>query len=389
MNDVPFRTVYVHALVRDEKGQKMSKSKGNVIDPLTLIDEWGADALRLTLTALSSPGRDIKLSTERVKGYRNFVTKLWNAARFCQLMLVGSAGAKINSPTVAPSHPQHPINRDIMEQLAYAIGRCEQHLADYRFDYYASELHQLIWHQFCDWYVEWAKPLLQNRAHPNHDETKETLLFALRQLLIMAHPVMPFVTEQLYQQFFAVTRNDFLSSQSWPLWHKDRQNKSPKDNSNIKTMAEVKSLIANIRSLRVSLGLGEKMLMRISGDVLAGLTAEQQVELLSLGYVVYKAEDVTQSKLITGEKPIAIATNAGQVFYLLLPKDFDRAGIKDRLGKELQRVAKDISVTRQKTDNKEFTARAKPELVADMLARLAELEASEGLLRRVEQSLFG
>src|SRR5918995_190101 len=192
MNDVPFRDVYIHALVRDAEGQKMSKSKGNVIDPLHVMDQFGTDALRFTLASMASPGRDLKLAEERIEGYRNFANKIWNAARFGLMYLDGARTA------VRPSERPFP-DRWILSRLNHTIQTVTSELEAYRFDRAASALYQFIWHEFCDWYVELIKPVLQNPSHADGPMTRQTLVETLEVTMRLLHPFMPFITEEIWQ----------------------------------------------------------------------------------------------------------------------------------------------------------------------------------------------
>ncbi len=212
---IPFRDVYIHALVRDAEGQKMSKSKGNVIDPLTKMSQYGTDALRFTLASMASPGRDMKLAEERIEGYRNFVTKIWNAARFIQLH---SHGPKT---TVTPERRTFP-DQWILSRLNNAIREVLKALDNYRFDQAASHLYQFIWHEYCDWYIELAKPSLQQDNHPDAAATRHTLLDSFEIIQRLLHPVMPFITEEIWQSF----PHEGLSimTQPFPTEHLDWSN---------------------------------------------------------------------------------------------------------------------------------------------------------------------
>ncbi len=212
---IPFRDVYIHALVRDAEGQKMSKSKGNVIDPLTKMSQYGTDALRFTLASMASPGRDMKLAEERIEGYRNFVTKIWNAARFIQLH---SHGPKT---TVTPERRTFP-DQWILSRLNNAIREVLKALDNYRFDQAASHLYQFIWHEYCDWYIELAKPSLQQDNHPDAAATRHTLLDSFEIIQRLLHPVMPFITEEIWQSF----PHEGLSimTQPFPTEHQDWSN---------------------------------------------------------------------------------------------------------------------------------------------------------------------
>ena len=192
MKEVPFENVYVHALVRDEKGQKMSKSKGNVIDPLTIINEFGADALRFTLISMSSPGRDVKLSLDRVKGYRNFITKIWNTFSYCEINDVFKL-KKIELVNI-----KLPANQWIIQKLNLYKQKIIQNINDYRFDEAAKNIYTYIWNYFCDWYIEFSKPLLNSKNNQTIKETKNILLYVQRENLSILHAFIPFVTEELW-----------------------------------------------------------------------------------------------------------------------------------------------------------------------------------------------
>ena len=190
--DVPFRDVYIHALVRDAEGQKMSKSKGNVIDPLTKMSQYGTDALRFTLASMASPGRDIKLAEDRIEGYRNFTNKIWNAARFLLLYAEGRRDA-------LPVHERTFPDQWILSRLHETIGSVTAHLEQYRFDHAANQLYHFIWHEYCDWYLELIKPALQAGETPEARCTRHTMLESFEILLRTLHPFMPFLTEEIWQ----------------------------------------------------------------------------------------------------------------------------------------------------------------------------------------------
>ncbi|HKO72295.1 MAG TPA: class I tRNA ligase family protein, partial [Bradyrhizobium sp.] len=192
MKDVPFPTVYIHALVRDEKGAKMSKSKGNVIDPLHLIDDYGADALRFTLAAMAAQGRDIKLAPQRVEGYRNFATKLWNACRFAEM------NACVLPAAFDASQPKETLNRWIAHETARASREVTEAIEAYRFNDAAGSIYRFVWNIYCDWYLELAKPVLMGEEGPAKTETRAMVAWARDQILKLLHPFMPFITEELW-----------------------------------------------------------------------------------------------------------------------------------------------------------------------------------------------
>ncbi|MDX2237080.1 MAG: valine--tRNA ligase [Hyphomonadaceae bacterium] len=212
MQQIPFRDVYIHALVRDEKGAKMSKSKGNVMDPLGLIDKYGADALRFTLAAMAAQGRDIKLSENRIEGYRNFATKLWTAARFAQ-MNECAVWDKFD-----PATPKVAVNRWIVGEVAKTAAAVTRELEQYRFNEAAGALYRFVWNVYCDWYLEFIKPLLAGEDEAAKLETRRTAAWALDQALILLHPFMPFITEELWARLgeFGAKRDRMLIMESWP-----------------------------------------------------------------------------------------------------------------------------------------------------------------------------
>src|SRR5579864_5622723 len=232
LGDVPFRTVYIHALVRDERGQKMSKSRGNIIDPLDLIGRYGCDALRFTLAALAAPGRDIKLAESRVEGNRNFVTKLWNAARFAEMN-----GAAAFDAGFDPRTCKLTINRWIASAMRDCAMAVTQALEAYRFDDAANRLYQFVWGTFCDWYLEFSKPILQGGDAGAQAETKATIGWVLAQIVHLLHPVMPFVTEEIWAQLGGQDAGLLLTA-AWP--------DLPPDLHDPQSAAEMDALIRDI-----------------------------------------------------------------------------------------------------------------------------------------------
>ena len=209
--EAPFKDVYIHALVRDEQGQKMSKSKGNVLDPLELIDKYGADALRFTLTALAAQGRDIKLSAGRIEGYRNFVTKIWNAARFTQI------NGCTHDEDFDPGSCELTVNKWIVGETVRASNEISAALEAYRFNEAAQTAYQFVWHQFCDWYLEFTKPILNDGDPLAKKEVRATTSWVFDQLLKFLHPIMPFVTEELWDQLAPKKgRKGMLMEDKWP-----------------------------------------------------------------------------------------------------------------------------------------------------------------------------
>src|SRR4051812_1850135 len=243
MGEAPWKTLYLHGLVRDAHGQKMSKSKGNTVDPLGLIDKYGADALRFTLAAMESQGRDIKLDEKRVEGYRNFATKLWNAARFLQMNGVGA------SDSIAAAAAKLPVNRWIIGEVVETLGKLNRAFDELRYDDVADAIYHFVWGTFCDWYVELIKGAFD-------EETKRVAAWAFDQILVMLHPLMPFITEELWN---ANERPYELIVAKWPV---------PEAQIDARAKAEIERLIklvVEIRSARTELNVppGAKVPLQI------------------------------------------------------------------------------------------------------------------------------
>ncbi len=208
MGEVPFKDVYIHALVRDEKGQKMSKSKGNVIDPLDMIDQYGTDALRFTITSMAAQGRDIRLSEDRIAGNRNFTTKLWNASKYCEM------NSCVYDPSFDPSMVQHTLNKWIIQSVSETKAAVDKALSNYRFNDASMALYQFTWNTFCDWYIEFTKLLFQDTDENIVKESKATTAWVLKQIIELLNPFMPYITEELNQAYF--DSNDLLLTSDWP-----------------------------------------------------------------------------------------------------------------------------------------------------------------------------
>jgi valyl-tRNA synthetase len=371
MNDVPFRDVYIHALVRDERGQKMSKSKGNIIDPLVLIDKYGTDALRFTLTALASQGRDIKLSESRVEGYRNFVTKLWNAARYAELnecRLVADFD---------PAACTLTVNRWIVAMVAGAADAVSILIGQYMFDAAANELYHFVWDTFCDWYVEFTKPILTSDKEAAKAETRATTAWALAQIVRLLHPIMPFVTEALWREWTGGP-NNMLIDQRWPEFDAS-VHRSPFREA-LEEMEWVTALIAKIREVRAE--------MNIPGATELPTYAKLVPEKLQwIGPHLDQIKRLARLKAIEfitpAAKMIQIGLDGAEIF-------LDAAGAIDldqeraRLAKEKSAIESELGKIAQKLGNAQFIAKAKPEAIEEQRERQAE---KQGALVRVGAAL--
>ncbi len=371
MQDVPFRKVYIHALVRDEKGQKMSKTKGNVIDPLNMIDQYGCDALRFALTALSTPGRDIRLSPARIEGYRNFATKLWNAARFCQMN-----GCAFD-PAFKPDTVQLTINRWIVGRVAQVQQQLAQHYTDHRFDLIAQTLYQFVWNDFCDWYVELSKPVLQTEGAEGQPETRATAAWVLAQMLKLLHPVMPFITEELYEGLNAAPGKMLMLEQWQPV--------ESGDTAAAQEIDWLIRLITEIRAVRNELNVPASAAIALQVKDAASATQRR-----------LKTHDATIKRLARVDRIEAINTppqQAAQIVlnemtvFLPLAAIIDLAQERARLDKESQKLQQEIAKLAQKLANDDFVAKAPPEVVEEQRQRLADNQAVLAKLQQARKAV--
>ncbi len=358
MKEKPFHTVYIHALVRDEKGQKMSKSKGNVIDPLDLMDQFGADALRFTLAAMAAQGRDIKLSTQRVEGYRNFGTKLWNAARFCEIN-----GAR-RDPDFDPIAARVTINRWIAGEVSRTRDSVTKAIEEHRYNDAAGSLYSFVWNVFCDWYVELIKPVLSGSDEAAKIETQHCAQWILDQILVLLHPFMPFITEELWQKTQA---QGMLIAAEWPSY---------KGLGDAKVDAEMNwviDFISQVRSVRAEMNVpaGAKV-----GCVIVGANTESrrraatwEQEIMRLARL--KAIDFEDK--VPGSSAQVVLGEA--VLALPLEGVIDFAAERTRLGKELEKVSKDIAIIDGRLGNAGFVAKAPEDVLEETRERKAALAA--------------
>jgi valyl-tRNA synthetase len=376
MDEVPFRDVYIHALVRDEKGQKMSKSKGNVIDPLDLIDTYGADALRFTLAAMAAQGRDIKLAPTRVEGYRNFATKLWNAARFAEINQCAPLAE------FDPATAKVTLNRWIAGESERTLAAVTESLQGFRFNEAASAIYHFIWHIYCDWYLELIKPILAG-SDQAAAETRAMAAFVLDRALTLLHPFMPFVTEELWRKLApAEGRATLLILTPWPE-HRGLQN--------AEADAEIGWLIrfiSEVRSVRAEMNVpaGAKVPLVISGasDETSARAARHQETLLRLA----RLDTIAFDKPPHGAVQIVLdeATLA-----LPLAGIIDVDAEQKRLKREIDKVGSEIRQLDAKLANEKFVSRAPEHVVEEQRERKSEAEAIaaklEQALKRLEAAL--
>jgi valyl-tRNA synthetase len=354
MKDVPFKAVYIHALVRDEKGQKMSKTKGNVIDPLEIIDKYGTDALRFTLTNLSTPGRDIRLAESRIESGRNFATKLWNATRFCQMN-----GCALKAG-FDPASAKQTVNRWIVGELAEAVEKTARAFDIYRFDEAANTLYQFAWSEFCDWYLEFAKPLLQGTDESAKAETQATTAWVLNALMHILHPVMPYITEEIWQAF---GNSGMLMKQGWPTGMDITA--YGHDMAAIRNVKQIITIIRSVRSeLNVPAGAEIPVIVNDAAPDIQKLLNEYG------GFIKRLARIGVLTFNQTPPKGSAQAVLGTTTFFMPLADVIDFDAERARLEKESQKIAEEISRLTQKLGNPQFTDKAPAEVVEEHRERL-------------------
>ncbi len=370
VNQIPFHTVYLHQLVRDEKGKKMSKTTGNVIDPLEIVDEFGADALRFTNASMAAIGGVLKLSRERITGYRNFGTKLWNAVRFAEMNEVFTDAAP--QLDVADLQPKAAVNRWIIGETARVREEVDAALESYRFNDAANGLYAFVWGKVCDWYVELSKPLLQGDDAEAQAETRATMRWVLDQCMVLLHPIMPFVTEELWS--LTGDRAKMIVHADWPTYAASDLIDADAD----REMNWVISVIENTRSaraqMRVPAGLYVPMLVTEidSHGQAAWDRNEALIKRLARIDSLTKADELPKGT-------ISIAA-PGASFGLPLADIIDIGAEKERLEKAKGKLAKELGGLRGRLNNPKFVASAPEEVVAEAKANLAAREEEEAKL---------
>ena len=372
MGEVPFRTVYIHALVRDERGQKMSKSRGNIIDPLDLIDRYGCDALRFTLAALASPGRDIKLAESRVEGSRNFATKLWNAARY----------AEMNGCALKPGFDPRQCRLTVNRWIAGATRGCAAAVTiaveGFRFDEAAHHLYHFLWGTFCDWYLEFTKPILQAEDEGARAETQAMTAWVLAQTVHLLHPLMPFITEEIWQQLAGADAGMLIIA-PWPNLTPELEDPAAK--SEMEALIEDLSAIRAVRSeLNIPQGALIEAEIRDADPAAAGRIASHADHFQRLARVSFKAS--------AGDaKGTVQAIGAGATFALHIGDVVDLAREKTRLVKEIATLDADLAKIVTKLANPGFLAKAKAEIIDEQREREADARRDRDRLKAAYERL--
>ena len=379
MDDVPFSDVYIHGLVRDEFGQKMSKAKGNTLDPMELINEYGADALRFTLAVLAVPSPDIPLAPKRIQGYRAFLNKLWNSARFA-LMKV-SEGDEL---TVLPEDRWDLGDRWIYSRLNRVAGEMNTALAEFRFDVAANAAYQFLWHEFCDWYIEWIKPHLAD-DQPDASARKALLLHRLSDVLRLLHPFIPFITEYLWQQIpLSIRKDEALIRARFP-----ETSKKNIDETAEKDFGFLMELIGKIRQVRSEMNIepAKKVKVYVRGEVNVDLINLYLTELLQLA----RAESIQIVENFPAASHLARGILVNCEIGIDLTGVLDTSAEVERLKRELKKIDTELQQSEKKLANENFIKNAPAEIVEEHKTKFADLTAkkqkTESTLKSLESSM--
>ncbi len=371
MDDVPFDDVYIHALVRDENGKKMSKSKGNVIDPLKVIDQYGADAFRFTLAAFAAQGRDVKMSESRVEGYRYFVNKLWNASRFA-LMHITDQNKKIDTKNLTL------VDKWILSRCADTALAVKDGIETYRFNDAASAIYQFVWHEFCDWYLEASKPALyEKEGARRRDSARSVLARVLEDILVMLHPFMPFVTEEIYH--ILPTTSGSVMAATYPFT--DAAYQTYRNERAEKEMAFLFGLISGIRNVRSEMNVQPSMKIKVLGHTADGsekiIIAENKATIVNLAglesFYFCETDNVPASSAtsVTGNTTCFVSLE-GVI-------DFDKE--IQRLEKDLEKNTKELLGVQKRLHNESFLEKAPEEVIQKVKDQHTELEEKNNTLK--------
>jgi valyl-tRNA synthetase len=373
--EVPFHDVYIHALVRDASGAKMSKSKGNVIDPLQVIDEYGADALRFTLAAMAAQGRDIKLSAQRVEGYRNFATKLWNAARFAEIN--GCA----HDPDFDPHHAKETLNRWIAHETAKTGREVTAAIEAYKFNEAASAIYRFVWNVYCDWYLELIKPVLTGPGGAAKTETRGAAAWALDEILKLLHPFMPFISEELWSVTaeHGPQRHHMLALDAWPA------HDGLDDEVAEAEIGWVIDLITAIRSVRVEMNIPAATMLPL---VLAGASPQTAIRARHWSEFIQRLARIADISFadVPPQGAVQLVVR-GDVAALPLKGVIDLDAERARLAKEMAKCDADIARVDAKLNNPNFVARAPEEVVEEEKEKREEAQARKAKIAEALQRL--
>ncbi len=371
LKEEPFKKIYVHALVRDEKGQKMSKSKGNVIDPLELIEKYSADALRFTLLSMASPGRDVKLSEDRVKGYRNFLNKIWNANNFLRQNECDFSDIK------KPENLKLTINKWILSELVKVKNETENSLKNYRFDEAAKNIYQFVWHSFCDWYLELSKTVFNSKNEEDIKELRQTSAYVFKEILIILHPFIPFVTEEIWlNNKLDKNGGEFLMHANW--LENDYHEKKSYDEIN-----NIINFITSIRSFKNELNISPGSFIEISTEN----TNKEYKNFLSANENILKKNGRIKSFHDNDlKKSSASIVINGELFKLYFDEDVDLNMIKSTLEKKIKKISEEMKKIDVRLSKKSFVDRAPQNIVEQEKSNFANLKKD---VKKIELTLKG
>lgn len=370
MKDVPFKDVYIHALVRDSKGQKMSKSKGNVIDPLHMIEKYGTDAFRFTLAIFAAQGRDVRFSEERVEGYRHFINKIWNAAKF----IVSNYQAWTKRPL---EYKELDLpSRWILHRLAITVKNVNRDLENYRFNDAANAIYQFVWHEFCDWYIELTKPVIYQTGSPHREAVINCLFYVLENILKLLHPFMPFVTEELWNEIFREKEGIIVAPfpEKLPAYPEDEER-----------MNLVISTISGIRSIRGELNIPPSLEIRADIKTASEDVAEILKRNLPLIKKLSRCKDIGIGTAIERPKGSAIFVHKDIEVYVPIEGLLDTESEIERLNKERSKITESLFFLRKKLSNEEFLNNAPQKVVQKDKAKFEELSIK---LTKIEKNLM-
>jgi valyl-tRNA synthetase len=360
MKDVPFKDVYVHALVRDEEGKKMSKSTGNVIDPLSVIDRYGTDAFRFTLAAFAAQGRDVKMSEKRVEGYRNFINKIWNAARF--------ALTHINKPykNITPQ-PLSLVDRWILSRLNRVSGKVSQGLDSYRFNDAAGELYKFVWHEFCDWYLEAIKPTLYGKEGQNRQQATLSVLWrVLHDTLVLLHPFAPFITEEIWHKLPG-TQGAIMKA-AFPLYS-DNDDGVKRDEEAELNMSLISGIITGIRNIRGEMNISPSLSLAVSAQSQNESTNKTIQQYRNMIINLAGLKSLSVGNAVERPKSAATAVVNDATIFVSLEGIVDFAKEIERLEKEINKLTNESATVLKKLNNEDFLGKAPVEVVEKVKAK--------------------
>lgn len=371
MDEVPFDTVYVHALVKDEHGQKMSKSKGNVIDPLTIIEDYGTDAFRFTMASLAAPGRDVKLAVSKIEGHRNFVTKIWNAARYAEMNEVQF------DASFDPKTATHPVNRWIVGEMSRLISAVDKGFADYRFNDVANTIYDFVWNTYCSWYLELSKPLVYGDDAALVEETRKTMGAVLEAMLRVMHPVMPFVTEEIWQQLTQNNEESSIMLEEWPTteeWTVDEAVKADID--------WLVNVVSAIRAARSESNVPPKAEVEA---LVRGASAADLSRLEKYAPFFKSLANIVSVNEMDREMANTDVAAVAEGFEVILPLEghVDFEAEKERVQKEVGKLEAELNKIQGMLGNENFVARAPEHVVKENTDRRDVIVADLSKLKAV------